>query len=77
MRKLMLRDRFPKMQAVGRTKLVARQIAIVCVACAASLAIPSHAGAQAAGCSLRPVQFDGFPAQELSNEWVKLDFAAG
>jgi hypothetical protein len=74
MREVMLRDRFPKMQAVGRTKLAARQIAIVCVACAASLAIPSHAGAQAAGCSLRPVQFDGFPPQELSNEWVKLDF---
>ena len=70
----MLRDRFSKMRAVGQTKLAARQIAIVSVACAASLAASSCASAQAAGCNLKPVQFDGFPAQELSNEWVKLDF---
>ncbi len=43
----------------------------------ACLAVPVTAAAQTsapAACSLKPAEFDGFPAQELSNEWVKLDF---
>jgi hypothetical protein len=74
-RELALRDHVSKMQAVAPTKLGSGRIAILGVAFAAALIVPSRAAAQApAGCSLKPIDYDGFHAQELSNEWVKLDF---
>jgi hypothetical protein len=70
------------MQAAGKIISRTKRITIASVACAAvALVAPSYAPAQTpttaaseTGCSLKPVEFDGFHAQELSNEWVKLDF---
>jgi hypothetical protein len=64
------------MSKAGRIPFIAKTASAAWLAAVAGLAIAGSASAQEpapASCSLKPVEFDGFAAQELSNEWLKLD----
>jgi hypothetical protein len=66
------------MPIAGRNFSLAKGLAVACLASAAILAGAAGASAQtpaaAPACTLQPVEFDGFQAQQLSNAWVQLIF---
>jgi hypothetical protein len=64
-----------KMPTAGRKKFTARAFVAALLASAAILPLAPCGRAQtSAACKVKPVEYDGFQAQELSNDWVKLVF---